>query len=379
MKRSLLISITVLSLLTVVNAQERSRRIIHFPDINGYKALKCDFHLHTMFSDGNVWPVIRVEEAWREGLDAIAITDHIEYVPHEDDVNINYERSFEIAAPAAAATAITLIRGAEITRSMPPGHFNAIITKNNTELKTENWADALQKASDQGAFLFWNHPGWKGQQPDGIEKWYQEHTAIFDKGLMHGIEIVNGTEYYPLAHRWALEKNLTILGNTDAHGLISYDYNMQKGLGRPMTLVLAKETSPEAIHDALKKRRTLVHLDGNLYGSAEYLQAVFDAAVTTLNAECQLIGKRQAYIQLQNDSDLDYKLALQNQVEGIEVADELLLPANKIVVLTLRGKNLFNEKRNIKIPYQVKNLHPNPDQGLNVDIKVGVEFVKTEK
>ena len=48
------------------------------------KTLKCDFHIHTVFSDGKVWPDIRVAEAWQEGLDAIAITDHIEYRPNKE-------------------------------------------------------------------------------------------------------------------------------------------------------------------------------------------------------------------------------------------------------------------------------------------------------
>ena len=42
-------------------------RIIDFPDIPGYKTLKCDFHQHTVFSDGSVWPSIRVQEAIRDG------------------------------------------------------------------------------------------------------------------------------------------------------------------------------------------------------------------------------------------------------------------------------------------------------------------------
>ena len=54
------------------------RNEISIPGIDGYQTLKCDFHIHTVFSDGSVWPNIRVEEAWREGLDAIAMTDHIE-------------------------------------------------------------------------------------------------------------------------------------------------------------------------------------------------------------------------------------------------------------------------------------------------------------
>ena len=53
----------------------------HFqiPDIPGYYTLKSDLHMHTVFSDGVVWPHIRVDEAIAEGLDVISITDHVEY------------------------------------------------------------------------------------------------------------------------------------------------------------------------------------------------------------------------------------------------------------------------------------------------------------
>lgn len=97
-------------------------RKIEFPDIPGYRTLKCDFHIHTVFSDGNVWPTIRVEEALKDGLDAISMTDHIEYQPHKDDIpHPDRNRSFEIAKRFAEAYDILVIRGSEITRSMPPG------------------------------------------------------------------------------------------------------------------------------------------------------------------------------------------------------------------------------------------------------------------
>lgn len=59
----------------------KARRELRLPEIDGYQLLKCDFHVHTIFSDGIVWPTLRVQEAWEEGLDAIAITDHIEGQP----------------------------------------------------------------------------------------------------------------------------------------------------------------------------------------------------------------------------------------------------------------------------------------------------------
>lgn len=36
---------------------------IAVPDLPGYKTLKCDFHLHTYYSDGHVTPEMRVLEA----------------------------------------------------------------------------------------------------------------------------------------------------------------------------------------------------------------------------------------------------------------------------------------------------------------------------
>ena len=47
------------------------RQEVVIPDVAGYKVLKCDFHIHTVFSDGDVWPTYRVTEAWKDGLDVI--------------------------------------------------------------------------------------------------------------------------------------------------------------------------------------------------------------------------------------------------------------------------------------------------------------------
>jgi len=42
-------------------AQLESRKEVKIPDIPGYLTLKCDFHMHTIFSDGLVWPTVRVD------------------------------------------------------------------------------------------------------------------------------------------------------------------------------------------------------------------------------------------------------------------------------------------------------------------------------
>ena len=55
---------------------------LSYPNIPGYLSLKADLHQHTVFSDGAVWPGIRVQESLRENLDAISLTEHLEYQPH---------------------------------------------------------------------------------------------------------------------------------------------------------------------------------------------------------------------------------------------------------------------------------------------------------
>src|SRR5512138_59970 len=71
------------------------------PNVPGYRTLKCDFHMHTVFSDGEVWPTTRVNEAWREGIDCISITDHAGYNPNKADVEPDLSRPFAIATPLA--------------------------------------------------------------------------------------------------------------------------------------------------------------------------------------------------------------------------------------------------------------------------------------
>lgn len=57
---------------------ENTRMEMRIPNqINGFITLKGDLHTHTYFSDGSVSPDMRVDEAWKTGLDVLAITDHI--------------------------------------------------------------------------------------------------------------------------------------------------------------------------------------------------------------------------------------------------------------------------------------------------------------
>jgi hypothetical protein len=288
-------------------AQERGK--INIPDLKGYVTLKCDFHMHTVFSDGTVWPTVRIDEAYREGLDAISITDHLEGRKFLQDFeklsglpvrDISHNISYELALPSAKERNIILIRGSEISRAMPPGHHNAIFLKNSDELanKTE-YMDAFRAAKAQNAFIFWNHPGWTAQQPD-TTLWWHEHTKLFEQGIMQGIEVVNG-EYYPEAHRWCLEKKLTMLGNTDVHSPMQI---FAPGKHRTMTLVFARSATAEAIHEALKERRTAVYHEDFVIGEEIYLKELFANALEWSMKR----NKNVVTVTVKNNSDLCFRL-----------------------------------------------------------------------
>ena len=139
----------------------QSRAALVFPKVMGYEVVTCDFHMHTMFSDGLVWPSIRVSEAWTEGLDAIAITDHIEYRPYRKYTVNDHNTSYLIAKEAADAVGFMAIKGTEITRTQKTiGHFNALFIQDANPIDTSDAKASIMEAKKQGAFIIWNHPGW---------------------------------------------------------------------------------------------------------------------------------------------------------------------------------------------------------------------------
>ena len=148
------------------------RKEISFPDILEYQTFLSDLHQHTVFSDGLVWPTVRVDEAWREGLEVIAITDHLEYQPHKEDIPTNHNRPYELASRFAEQRNILMIRGSEITKDTPPGHYNAIFLQ-DSDLSCRITCWTQPRRDEQGA-VFWNHPGWKGERTLGGSR---GHTA----------------------------------------------------------------------------------------------------------------------------------------------------------------------------------------------------------
>ena len=292
--------------LDVVKVQESHQpyagESIYIPDIPGYKTLKCDFHAHTIFSDGDVKPENRVWEAATRGLDVIAITDHIEYRPHPyvvGDHNESYRRAKAIEPRAN----VLVVHGAEITRSKPLGHLNALFLEDANALDVEDPLVAIDNALEQGAFVMWNHPGW----PNDTTTLYDVHAELIAQHKIHGVELVNGFEYYPKAFGFCDRYGLTCLGNTDIHGV--YQLTYRPGFA-PMTIVFATERSVEAVKEALFQKRTAVKFGDLLIGSDECLMPLLTAC---LKCEVEPHGAGEVLVKITNQSSLRFDMLLDNK------------------------------------------------------------------
>ncbi|MCF3650753.1 Sb-PDE family phosphodiesterase [Synoicihabitans lomoniglobus] len=255
--------------------------VIHFPDLPDLLTLVCDFHQHTVFSDGAVWPDIRVKEGIRDGLDVMAVTDHLEYQPHRDDIpHPDRNRSFDLALAAAKEADILVVRGAEVTRRMPPGHINAIFLQDVNRLIQDDPLTVMREAVVQGGFLFWNHPAWTSQVRDGVSRLTDMHRQMIEEGLLHGIEVINEDTYSESALQIALDHNLVIMGTSDIHGLIAWDYEKYPHTHRPVTLVFAEDRTAEAVRTALMDRRTVVWYADTLIGREAWMQTLLHASLS---------------------------------------------------------------------------------------------------
>ena len=357
-----------LGLVLTVSAQELQHEIrlpsppdvrqeIRFPDLPGYQTLVCDFHMHSVFSDGSVWPPIRAKEAWRQGLHAIAITDHIEYQPHKDDLPTKHNRPYELLVGEALTRDILLVRGAEITRDTPPGHFNALFLKDVQALDQKDLMEVFRQAAEQGAFIFWNHPGWQGAEKG---KWGEVQTVLYEKKWLHGIEICNGDGYHEQAHAWAMEKNLTLLGNSDIHEPDLRQKNTAAD-HRTCTLVFAKEKTLPALQEALRAGRTLVWWKDHLIGREEWLRPMFEACVQVLPPHHR--AKNAVFVHIRNRSEVDIRL---ERTAGAGPA-QLVLPAGTVSLVKI---NTADPNQPIRLEYTVANFLVAPKKPLVVTLTI---------
>lgn len=345
---SLTILLGVAPLTEHVEATES--RELRFPSLkDGRLVLSVDTHTHSVFSDGHVWPTVRVWEANKDRLDAMAITEHLEYQPYREDIpHPDRNRAFELAVTenkqGRERSDLLLIPGAEITRKYAPGHVNALFIEDTNPLLTvkhrreENFDSArkaLKAAKAQQGFMIWNHPAWPRDFPDGVIKISKEQQSLFDDGLIQGIEVANGEYFNDSSLQVALDHDLTIIGASDIHGLIDYDYNINGGGHRTLTLAFTNERSVEGIATALFQKQTVAVYDRQFIGRQNELQILFDSFVRFDRLPARRNDSQQTAVLISNAGPIDIELEVLGDVSLNKSAGYVTVPSHGSTVIVV--------------------------------------------
>ena len=382
-------------------------RTMSFPDTKEYLTISTDLHTHSVFSDGHVWPNIRVAEARKDNIDVLAITEHLEYQPHIMHIpHENRNASYIEAKRSASGTDLIVINGSEITREMPPGHINAIFVKDANKLYKfdqkllpeakeliqeraqgaelpeeqmqviENYAlgnlypplEALKEAKNQGAFVFWNHPMWGSQASDGIARLDEMHKEFITKDLLHGIEIVNTGTYSEEAFKIALENNLALIGTSDVHDLIEWDYDAYNNEHRPVTLVFAKKRNEVSIKEALFDRRTVVVFKDRLIGKSEHLLPLLESIIS-ISSNGYRKGTQILKIEILNNSSANMVLENLSEFNFADSDDLISIPKNGKVTLQVKTLEVLN---NLDLKFRILNALTAPKQNPIIAFEIGI-------
>ena len=290
--------------------QKYRRTEIILPEVQGYNCYKADLHVHTIYSDGEITPRQRVREAWYDGLDIIAITDHLEarnyekymlkaHAPHNPDgkphkyyhagsvrlmkdgtdpgIRCNMNATFDEAHSFLEKEGypILLIKGSEISRKpQTQGHFNALFLQDINAIYNIDTKETFRNVHKQGGIVIHNHPAYRRNTTDKSE-WQEE---VYKEGLIDGVEIVNGINFYPKMIRRCVDENLIMVGATDTHRPTSGQFK-DMGFYRTMTIIFAKECTEKAIKEALLDRRSITYSGGELMGEEKWLAEFTKASI----------------------------------------------------------------------------------------------------
>lgn len=384
------VRILLLMVMTISSVSFAQNRKVVIPDIPGYYTLKGDFHMHTVFSDGHVWPTFRVNEAVRDDLDVISLTEHIDYEGFPDIIDQDYNKSYEIATKAAAGKNLIIIKGVEISPRVAPYHHNALFLEDANILPTDYMesgkAEFVMKdeithgqlmgpflaAKKQNAFVVYNHPGWGWWDKKDTVLFTAFHQELLENDILKGIEVVNSGNYNVIGHRMALEHNLAMLCNTDEH----YDNHPRyKDSHRPMTLVFAKERSAAGVEEALFAKRTALYFSDYIVARVPEAEALFKASVQVSTERKLRKAEPLLLVSFVNSSDIPFetKIKAAYDIEGFPMG-QVRIAAHDTTQVILRA--VWEYPAETKLRVLVENILVTPESGLETEFLISTQDKK---
>ena len=377
---------------STINEATNRRTEIILPQVKGFNCYKADLHVHTSYSDGAVTPAGRVNEAWFDGLDILAITDHLEshggvrkffkvtapynknkkptryVVPGstkmpKNGIDPGLKVDFNAIHQEAesenrwAGYNLLLIKGCEFGRNtQDKGHYNALFVKDLNSLYSYNLEDSFRKVREQGGIVIHNHPSYR--RPNGSTDKSEWDEMVYSEGLIKGVEVANGYNFYPRMVRRCIDEKLAMFGNTDEHNFTTYRFG-SRDVFRTMTFVFAKELTEKAVKEAILACRTLVYSGGCVIGEEQLLGDFLNASILChLTKENKKKGERT--YTFTNTSSIPYKLRQGRTVHELE-------PFKTVTISFGKDKNsgkLLAPKFRIENMWHIDYKHP------TIEIKV---------
>lgn len=284
-------------------------------------------------------------------------------------------RPHALARPLADELGIILIAGVEITRPAPgspatipvgSGHFNALFITDPKSLEVPGLHDALRRAHAQGAFVFWNHPGFMGTLEP---RWHPHVEEAFREGLFQGVELVNGKDFYPAVYPWIAEKGLAILCNSDVHLPTP---PRAVGGPRPITLVFARTADAEGVREALWARRTAAWLGDDVWGAEEHLRGLWQGALSPFPSALSARPGQRLVVRVQNASAISFRLRPRQAPAWVRL-EAVTVQARATSLLSLPiARDAPAGRQRVALEVEVTNLHVGP--GRELVVTVPVEF-----
>ena len=359
-----------------LNRESPSNRTqIILPQVKGFNVYKGDFHVHTSYSDGLLSPGGCVVDAWLDGLDILALTDHYEGhrglqwafrvgTAYGEQMETMYKDAKDAGRVMTDCNAIhneavmrlkregypmLLVKGCEMARkNSTHGHFNCLFLDDINDLYDPDMAVALRKVKEQGGIVVHNHPCWRRENNDKTPF----HEQVYGEGLVDGVEVVNGTMFYPPIVRRCIDENLAMFANTDLHN-ISYEGYASRGTHRTMTLVLAKELTEKDVKEAILKRRTLAYVAGNVIGEEKWLVELFNESI-----DCRIVQenneKGTRKFQLTNHSSIPYTIRKGKKTYVLEPLRSVFINLGK----DKEGKKYIKPEFRVENMWHVDYKHP---------------------
>ena len=177
-----------------------------------------------------------------------------------------------------------------------------------------------------------------------------------------------------------LGQDLTIIGASDIHGLIDYDYDIDGGGHRTVTLVFTTARSLDGIARALFKKQTVAVFDRQFIGREKEPKTLFDSLVRFERLPARRNVSQQTAVRISNADPINIELEVLGDVSLNKSAAYVTVPSHGSIIISVLD-HASNESINLELEWlnswQAPKTHTSIEVGLKThDASKGSECEK---